>query len=154
MCVCIIAHKRKPPKYWCAACEWLAGCTVHVGIFHFLSTHTVSLDVHLCFCVCVSDLKFHLSIGPFRAELHLFLELLQRRICLLDLLPLALPGSLQLALCLPLNQTHTHTSIYTQKLKYKAKEKWWQKSRQACSSQQQLQSAFKKTDNTNTNLDV
>lgn len=62
--------------------------------------------------VCISDLEFHFSIGLLGAELHLFLELLQCHICLPDLLPLALPGSVQLALHLPLNQTHVQKYIY------------------------------------------
>lgn len=61
-------------------------------------------------CVC-ANLEFHVSIGLLRAELHLFLELLQCHVCLLNLLPLALPGSVQLALHLPLNQTHTEMDI-------------------------------------------
>lgn len=61
-------------------------------------------------CVFKTNLVFHFGVGPLRAELHLFLELLQCHISLLDLLPLALPGSVQLALHLPLNHTHTHTN--------------------------------------------
>lgn len=77
---------------------------------HFLSTCSVNyIFIHIS--RCISNLEFHFSIGLLRAELHLFLELLQSHICLLDLLPLALPGSVQLALQLPLNQTHTQKCI-------------------------------------------
>lgn len=55
--------------------------------------------------MCVSNLEFHLSVDLFRAELHLFLELLHCSICLLDLLPLALSCSVQLALHLPSKQS-------------------------------------------------
>ncbi len=66
----------------------------------------------MCVCVCLSNLEFHVSIGLLRAELHLFFELLQCHICLLDLLPLALSGSVQLALHLPSNPTHIHTHTH------------------------------------------
>lgn len=50
-------------------------------------------------------LEFHVSIDLFRAEFHLFPELLQCHVGLLNLLPLVLPGLLQLFVCLPSNQT-------------------------------------------------
>lgn len=76
--------------------------------------------VNVC-TACVSDLEFHVSIGFLRAELHLFLELLQCYICLLDLLPLALPGSVKLALRFPLKETHIELSIcrYSNAIAYK-----------------------------------
>lgn len=66
----------------------------------FLLAHLIFIlmNTYVCVCLCVSDLDFHISIGFLRAERHLFLELLQCHICLLDLLPLALPGPVQLAL--------------------------------------------------------
>lgn len=74
--------------------------------------YCMSMSQHLVYvCTVHVYLEFHVSIRLLRTELHLFLELLQCHICLLDLLPLALPGSVQLALHFPLNQTHTEISI-------------------------------------------
>lgn len=62
----------------------------------------------VCLCVDGTYLVLHLRVGLLRGELHLFLELLQRRVSLLNLLLVALPGSVQLSLHLPL--THTDNS--------------------------------------------
>lgn len=67
--------------------------------FYIYCKAVAFMQIHVfLYVVCVSHLEFHVSIGRLRAELHLFLELLQCHICLLNLLPLALPGSVQLAL--------------------------------------------------------
>lgn len=95
-----------------------------VNAVHSLRLCFLCLYAFIYVCVCVY-LEFHVSVGLLRAELHLFLELLQRHICLLDLLSLALPGSVQLALHLPSKQTHRNE--YTKAIEWQLQTRYPEK---------------------------